>query len=220
MFSAVSIDSTQRLLEAKSLIDICGDTKLNIKATYNESVLLGGVYVLLYGALEFTITNCVYRTIELLNNENLKLYEVQPALWGLIYNGDCMRMEMAGENKKWENRYKLFHQMTKNETVSRIEDALFPSSNGNIKEKQIERVWQTFGIRSPMIEPGQEIVNTQLRELADGRMAVAHGREKASFRGGQKSIKDLTELYNSISRYCSYLISCFTKYIQYKEYLQ
>ena len=89
MFSAVNTDSTQRLLEAKSLIDICGDTSLNIKATYNESVLLGSVYVLLYGALEFTITHCVYRTIELLNNENLKLYEVQPALWGLIYNGDC-----------------------------------------------------------------------------------------------------------------------------------
>ena len=220
MFSAVSIDSTQRLLEAKSLIDICADTTINLKASYNEGVLLGSVYVLLYGALEYTITHCVYRTIELLNNENLRLYDVNPALWGLIYNGDCMRMEMAGENKKWENRYKLFHQMTKNETVGRIEDALFPSSNGNIKEKQIERVWQTFGLKSPMIEPGQEIVNNQLRELADGRMGVAHGREKASFRGGQKSINDLTELYNSISRYCSYLIDCFTKYVYNKEYLQ
>ena len=71
-----------------------------------------------------------------------------------------------------------------------------------------------------MIEPGQEIINTQLRELADGRMAVAHGREKASFRGGQKSVNDLMDLYNSISRYCSYLIGCFTKYMQDKEYLQ
>lgn len=220
MYSAVSTDSTQRLLEAKSLIDICGDANLNLKATYNESVLLGSVYVLLYGALEFTITQCVYRTIELLNNENLKLYDVHPALWGLIYNGDCMRMEMASENKKWENRYKLFHQMTKTETVGRIEDALFPSSNGNIKEKQIQRVWQTFGLKSPMIELGQEIVNSHLQELADGRMGVAHGREKASFRGGRKSINELTDLYNSISRYCSYLIGCFTKYMQDREYLQ
>ena len=220
MFSAVNSDSTQRLLETKTLIDICGDTSLNLKAAYNEHILLGSAYVLLYGALEYTITHCVYRTIELLNNENLKLYDVHPALWGLIYNGDCMRMEMAGENKKWENRYKLFHQMTKTETVGRIEDALFPSSNGKIKEKQIERVWQTFGLKSPMIEPGQEIVNTRLQELAEGRMAVAHGREKASFRGKQKSITDLVDLYNSISRYCSYIINCFTKYIQDKEYLQ
>ena len=99
MFSAVNSDSTQRLLETKTLIDICRDTSLNLKAAYNESILLGSAYVLLYGALEYTITHCVYRTIELLNNENLKLYDVHPALWGLIYNGDCMRMEMAGENK-------------------------------------------------------------------------------------------------------------------------
>lgn len=220
MFRAVSEDSTQRLLEAKSLIDICSDDSLNLKSSYNESVLLGSFYVLLYGALEFTITNCVYRAIELLNGENLKLYDVKPALWGLIYNGDCMRMEMAGENKKWENRYKLFHHLTKTETVGRIEDALFPSSNGNIKSKQIERVWQTFGIKSPMIEPGYEMVNSQLIELSEGRMGVAHGREKASYRGGQKSITELTVLYDSISRYCSYLIGCFKKYIQDKEYLQ
>jgi len=220
MFSAVSADSTQRLLEAKTLIDICNDGALNLKASYNETILLGSAYVLIYGALEYTITHCVYRTIELLNNENLKLYEINPALWGLIYNGDCMRMEMAGENKKWENRYKLFHQLTKTETVGRIEDALFPSSNGNIKEKQIMRVWQTFGLKSPMIEPGHEMVNHYLAELADGRMGVAHGREKASYRGGQKSKEDLVELYNVISRYCTYLISCFEQYIDNKEYLQ
>ena len=220
MFSAVSVDSTQRLLEAKSLIDICADANLNLKATYNESILLGSVYVLLYGALEYTITNCVYRTIELLNNENLLLYDVNPTLWGLIFNGDCMRMEMAGENKKWENRYKLFSKMTKSESVGHIEDALFPSSNGNIKETQIQRVWQTFGLKSPMLEPGHEAVNGYLNELANGRMGVAHGREKASFRGGQKSMADLFNLYDAISRYCSYIICCFTKYITNKEYLQ
>lgn len=220
MYSAVSTDSTQRLLEAKALIDICNDTKLNLKASYNESVLLGSVYVLLYGALEFTITQCVFRTIELLNNKNLRLYDVNPALWGLIYNGDCMRMELAGENKKWENRYELFHKMTKNETVGRIEDALFPSSSGNIKDRQIQRVWQTFGLKSPMIEPEQEVMNNHLRELAEGRMGVAHGREKASFRGGQKSKEELITLYNAISRYCTYMIGCFTKYIVDKEYLQ
>ena len=110
MFSAVSADVTQRLIEARTLIDICKDTTLNIKARFNESILLGNAYVLLYGALEYTITHCVYRTIELLNDESLSLYDVQPSLWGLIYNGDCMRMEQAGVNKKWENRYKLFHQ--------------------------------------------------------------------------------------------------------------
>ena len=104
--------------------------------------------------------------------------------------------------------------------VQRVEDSLFPSSNGNIKETQIERVWLTFGLKSPMIEPGQEIMINNFSTLANGRMAVAHGREKSSTIGGQKSPDELMELYNDISRYCSYLINCFTLYIQNKEYLQ
>lgn len=220
MFNSVRHDSEKRLLEAKTILDICSDTSLKISEHYDNSILLGTSYVLMYGALEYTITHCVYRTIELLNKENLVLYKVCPTLWGMIYNGDCMRIEQAGTNKKWENRYKLFSHLTKTETVQKIEDCLFPSSNGNIKETQIERVWQTLGLKLPMFEPEYETVKLDLITLAENRMAVAHGREKASTIGGIKSIDDMTNLYNTISRYCSYLIDCFQKYITDKEYLQ
>ena len=220
MFSAVNNDSIQRLIEAKELINICNDTNLKLGDHYNDRILMGSVYVLIYGALEYTITHCVFRTIELLNNESLKLYDVLPTLWGLIYNSDCDRIETAGTNKQWENRYKLFVHFTKSEMVQHISDKLFPSSNGNIKETQLQRVWDTFGLKSPMFEPGFESVNSDLLTLANGRMAIAHGRERASVIGGATSITELNNLYDSISRYCSYLISCFTKYMHDKEYLQ
>ena len=220
MFSAVNNDSIQRLIEAKELINICNDPNLKLGNHYNDRILMGSAYVLLYGALEYTITHCVFRTIELLNNESLKLYDVLPTLWGLIYNSDCDRIETSGTNKKWENRYKLFVHFTKSEMVQHIGDKLFPSSNGNIKETQLQRVWDTFGLKSPMFEPGFESVNSDLLTLANGRMAIAHGRERASLIGGATSIIELNNLYDSISRYCSYLISCFTKYIHDKEYLQ
>ena len=222
MFSTVNNDSTQRLIEAKQLIDICYDSDLKLGVHDNDRILMGSVYVLLYGALEYTITHCVYRTLELLNNNNepLRLYDIVPTLWGLIYNSDCDRIETAGTNKKWENRYKLFVHFTNNEMVQQISDYLFPSSNGNIKETQLQRVWDTFGLKSPMFEPGYESVKSDLLTLATGRMAIAHGREKSSAIGGGISIDDLSNLYDSISRYCSYLISCFTKYIHDKEYIQ
>ncbi|MCR4700056.1 MAG: hypothetical protein K5757_03745 [Bacteroidaceae bacterium] len=221
MFSAVSIDSTQRLMEAKVFIDICSDSNIKLQKFYDERVLMGNVYVLLYGALEYTITNCVFRTIELLNQEkNLRLYDVLPSLWGLIYSSDCDRIETAGTNKKWENRYKLFSHLTKTEVVQQIEANLFPSSNGNIKEKQLQMVWDTFGLKSPMFEPEHLDVKNDLLTLANGRMAIAHGREKSSVIGGRTTIADLSVLYNSISRYCSYLIECFKKYIKDKEYIQ
>ena len=220
MFTEVSLDSTKRLLEAKRLMELCSNDKFDEDQAATDSVLRGAVYVLLYGALEFTITHCVSRTIEILNDKTLNLYQVLPSLWGLIYDSACKRIETAGTNKKWENRYKLFKELTKDKVIEQIESTLFPSSNGNIKEQQLDRVWKTFGIKAPMFEPERMSVKQTLLDLANGRMAVAHGRECASQIGSLKSSSDLEELYDSISRYCSYLIECFTQYINQEEYLQ
>ena len=220
MFTEVSFNSTKRLLEEKRLMDLCSDDKFDEEQATTDSVLKGVVYVLLYGALEFTITHCVSRTIEILNDKTLNLYQVLPSLWGLIYDSACKRIETAGTNKKWENRYKLFKELTKDKVIEQIESTLFPSSNGNIKEQQLDRVWKTFGIKAPMFEPEHMSVKQTLLDLANGRMAVAHGRECASQVGSLKTAGDLEELYDSISRYCSYLIECFTQYINQEEYLQ
>jgi hypothetical protein len=220
MFTEVSLNSTKRLLEAKRLMELCSDDKFDEEQATTDSVLKGVVYVLLYGALEFTITHCVSRIIEILNDKTLNLYQVLPSLWGLIYDSACKRIETAGTNKKWENRYKLFKELTKDKVIEQIESTLFPSSNGNIKEQQLDRVWKTFGIKEPMFEPEHMSVKQTLLDLANGRMAVAHGRECASQIGSLKSSSDLEELYDSISRYCSYLIECFTQYINQEEYLQ
>lgn len=220
MFTEVSLSSTKRLLEAKRLMELCSNDKFDEEQATTDSVLRGAVYVLLYGALEFTISHCVSRTIEILNNKTLNLYEVLPSLWELIYDSACKRIETAGTNKKWENRYKLFKELTKDKVIEQIESTLFPSSNGNIKEQQLDRVWKTFGIKAPMFEPEHMSVKQTLLDLANGRMAVAHGRECASQIGSLKSSSDLEELYDSISRYCSYLIECFTQYINQEEYLQ
>lgn len=220
MFTEVSLNSTKRLLEAKRLMKLCSNDKFDEEQATTDSVLKSIVYVLLYGALEFTITHCVSRTIEILNDKTLNLYQVLPSLWGLIYDSACKRIETAGTNKKWENRYKLFKELTKDKVIEQIESTLFPSSNGNIKEQQLDRVWKTFGIKAPMFEPEHMSVKQTLLDLANGRMAVAHGRECASQIGSLKSSSDLEELYDSISRYCSYLIECFTQYINQEEYLQ
>lgn len=197
MFTEVSLNSTKRLLEAKRLMDLCSDDKFDEEQATTDSVLKGVVYVLLYGALEFTITHCVSRTIEILNDKTLNLYQVLPSLWGLIYDSACKRIETAGTNKKWENRYKLFKELTKDKVIEQIESTLFPSSNGNIKEQQLDRVWKTFGIKAPMFEPEHMSVKQTLLDLANGRMAVAHGRECASQIGSLKSSSDLEELYDS-----------------------
>ena len=220
MFSEVSTESTARLLESKAVIEACASLNSNSQYHLESSILQGTVYVLLYGALEYTITHCSYTAITQINSKSHNLYDVQPSLWAMIFDSDCTRMESNGTNKKWEYRYQLFSKLTRNQAVSQISNILFPSSNGNIKEQQIKRVWDTFGLKSPMFEQDHQEVRNYLINLAEGRMAVAHGREKASERGAMKSISELNELYNAISRYCSYLINCFNIYIVNEDFLQ
>lgn len=220
MFSTVSQDSTKRLLEAKSLLELCSNDLHDEVKVKRDAILKGTVYVLLYGTLEFTITHCVSRAIEILNDKTLNLYDILPSLWGLVYDADCKRMESAGTNKKWENRYKLFKELTRDKVVAQIESSLFPSSNGNIKEQQLDRVWKTLGLKAPMFESDKQYVRQSLLDLANGRMAIAHGRECASVIGSRKTKEELEQLYDSISRYCSYLVECFTQYISQEEYLQ
>lgn len=51
-------------------------------------------------------------------------------------------------------------------------------------------------------------------------MSIAHGRECASTVGSCKSHEEMEVLYNSISRYISYVVECFKQYIDNEEYLQ
>lgn len=89
----------EKVVGSKRLMELCSNDKFDEEQATTDSVLRGAVYVLLYGALEFTISHCVSRTIEILNNKTLNLYEVLPSLWGLIYDSACKRIETAGTNK-------------------------------------------------------------------------------------------------------------------------
>ena len=59
MFASVLDDSTKRLLEARRLLDLCENNIHDSSSSDKDVILRGAVYVLLYGALEYTITHCV-----------------------------------------------------------------------------------------------------------------------------------------------------------------
>ena len=77
-----------------------------------------------------------------------------------------------------------------------------------------------MGLKAQMFEQDNLDVKCYLNDLANGRMAIAHGRECASTVGSRKSHEEMEILYNSISRYISYIVECFKQYIDNKEYLQ
>lgn len=174
----------------------------------------GMFFVLIYAALEKTVTSLVSNCIQILNAKTTKLLEINPTLWSLVFDPECNAIHDSSD-KKWFKRFELFSQI-KNNPTKNINDDLFPSINGNIKIKQIDGIWKTFGIKN-QITPNPRIV-TRLSNIADNRMKVAHGRESATKVGEYYSYDDLVSIYNDIKEYLFYLINTFESYIDNEDY--
>ena len=100
-----------------------------------------------------------------------------------------------------------------------MDTSLFPTSIGNIKMGQIEGVWKTFGIKDPINPDITKGYDQTLSSIADGRMKIAHGRETSTQVGATLTSAEVQKKLNDVDYYCSYVISCFEKYIANKDYI-
>ena len=76
MFSDINAESTRRLTEAKSLVLLIKNEDLIRSLNLDSKVHKGAFFVLLYGALEYTITAVVQRCISILNKRQYDIHHV------------------------------------------------------------------------------------------------------------------------------------------------
>lgn len=219
MFDDINSESIRRLTEAKSLLQIIkSETAIkNANIPFDIKIYKGTFFVLLYGALEYTIVESVQRCILQLNSMNRNINEFKVPILSLILHDECNAI-MEAKDKKWTKRYDLFSRLNDTSKINDINETLFPTSNGNIKYAQLKSIWDIFGISSPVVS--QDKIKGSLSGLADNRNAIAHGRELVSTIGSRYSIEDLEKIYNDISEYCSYITLTFEDYIRNNDFLK
>lgn len=215
MFSDINSESNRRLSEVKSSLILIKNEEAIRHLSVDIKIHKGIFFVLLYGALEYTITASVQRCITIINNKNYNIQSLKPTIFSLIFHSECDAIADA-KDRKWTKRYNLFSQINNNK-VCVIEDHLFPTSKGNIKYQQLESIWKTFGVSAAVLTDIK--LKGRLSDLADNRNAIAHGRELASVVGGRYTATEIEHIYNDISGYCSYIISVFEDYITNEECL-
>lgn len=210
MFSDIDSEATRRLLEAKVVLDYA---KAEESVRHNAALYKGVFFVLLYGALEFTVTAAVQRCISELNEKRYDVSSLKPTLYSLIFNNECNSL-VDSRDKKWTARYNLFSQLGVSQ-ICHIDENLFPTSSGNIKYQQMESIWKTFGISANVINTSR--IRGRLETLADNRNKIAHGRELPSSVGSAYTISEIEDFYNLISSYCSYILNVFQGYLNMEE---
>ena len=213
MFEDINQETTRRLTEVHSILRLIKDEGISI----DKRILKGLFFVLLYGALEYVIQASVQRCIILLNRKNTPINNLRYSLLGLILNKECNAVSSTS-NKQWIKRYELFIKLNEITPINNIDEALFPCPTGNIKYKNIEFIWNIFGIETEVINDVK--LKSFLNELAEHRNAIAHGRELSSTIGGRLSNEELEVRYKALNSYCSYIIANFEEYIQQNKHLK
>lgn len=216
MYTTVKSISTQRITEVREYLDfftpLIPSPPTATPRYLNTSK--GLVFVQLYGIIEYTINSTISRTIDLINNELIKLQDTSPFIWGMALNPQLDALVHVNR-KKWDKRFELFLKMSDNDEVS-IANTIMPTSGENFTYNQLESIWKTFNITEPLFNDVS--FRGRLQEIVSNRVNISHGNNSASEVGSRVTPTDLSDRINDVSSYCSYFICVFENYINKKEF--
>lgn len=219
VFSEASDNLHDRIQEARAIIEVVKRNESEKSHEEETKILKGLFFVVVYGAVEKSICDCITICINYLNTLTLKVTDIRPELWALAYNPDCTRIEQNSNKRKWGNRNELFSKLYANNEKPYISPVLYPLEMGNVKMKQISVVWQTFGIKAPENPDLAKGYDQTLKSIAEERMKIAHGRTTSTQVGSLVTAAEMQKKLNDVDYYCNYIISCFENYVTKRDYL-
>ena len=203
MFASVQNEVNDRLNAVETILKSVKDGIVSdAEESLVNNVRKGVFFVVLYGALEYTITATVSAVIRTINERSVNINSLRPRLLSIALHPQFDALKDA--------RIEL------NDFFG-AEDTLLPVQNGNIKYKSLEFIWELFGLSSGIL-PEKRMYGL-FDTLAENRMSIAHGRKAPQEVGRSYSKSDLDVFYTSFKNYLSYLISSFEAYVQNQEYL-
>ncbi len=219
MFNDIDSGVMHRFRQIDSILEYLSDETLT-EDTKNSDFYRaqkGLVFVAMYAALEFAITQSVTRTLEIIEQEEAPANRFKSTVLCSLFDSYFKALRECGSSKVWENRHKLVLAVTGDTEVTNVDSSVFPSGGSmNISTKQLENVWTFFDLdSSPLPEGVQHFV---LTEVKDHRNAIAHGRETAITIGRRFNVSQLDSKANSIKHLCLHITSSFASYCADKRY--
>lgn len=180
-----------RLGEARELLqrirdDEAGDGDVR-KPNALTSVLRGLLYVSMYGALEYAVTQGTQSFISFLCGLNVSTKHLEYSLNAIALDSQLHAAADAGAKKKWQSRREIFSEMASDSTCA-IPDTVFGTYLHNVHPATVREIFACLGIDKPPTSISSDL--GYFTEITEKRNAVAHGRELAFTAGAGLSISD------------------------------
>ena len=176
----------------------------------------GVLFVLLYAAIEYSLTACVATFLSLLQNDARKPLEYKKYYLCTLLNAQFNAVRNSGKKNLWEKKAALLDGVFSNDPVP-IDNAVFPTDAINIGCDQIVEIWKMFHLPEPAFP--DSFNHWTLTEIKNHRNSIAHGREKASDIGGRFTLEQLQRKHKEVECLCMHIISTFENVFGSKGYL-
>ncbi|MDG6241531.1 MAE_28990/MAE_18760 family HEPN-like nuclease [Glaesserella parasuis] len=225
MFNYIHTELSHKQLEIQSVFaqiqELESEQRRNNGQYFAKDELLnslkGILFVLLYGCIEYSVSESIKVTENIISLQNLPLSQVKPTLITRFLHEDFDALHNVGRKQKWQKRLDFMQKLIDdNIIVENICDNLeLPTDGKNIRSQQLKAIFDTFSINTSLLTPHW---GGRLKDIVDNRNAIAHGNKTASAVGRPIFITDLQNRINEVNQFCTEFITIFTNYVQNKEY--
>lgn len=171
--------------------------------------LRGLLYVLWYGAIEYTVTQGTQAFINHLCGLRVSTKHLEHSLHSIAIDSQLNSLRNSSEKKKWESRRAVFSAINMGAACS-VPDTVFGSFLHNVYPKTVLEIFQCLGIDKPATAEEREV--GYFKEITEKRNAVAHGRESAGEVGSGLTISDAETRLNITYSVCSYFLDALEQH--------
>src|SRR5271154_2635271 len=159
--------------------------------------LAGCCFVLLYGALEYGISNATRLALQKLGGSGVHLCDLSYPLYCVALDNHFESAATVKSKKKWNARLLLLAQQEYQQSIN-VSDSVFDAILQMTNIDVMQQIFAAFGIPDDVV-PEPNLTN-YVEEIKDKRNAIAHGRESATSIGSGITSKELAARCDAVNR--------------------
>jgi hypothetical protein len=219
LFNEVKNTANLKLHDIRMYIDEIDITTISPLSSISDfdNATKGLFFVYLYGVFENIIKTTVTVTIECINNSSIALSNCKKELLCMAFDGEYTSLYNVGNDKKWEKRWNISTRLRENLNII-INPNVFPTDGKNIKVKELESIFKSFGFIEDILPRGE--IGGYINEMVKNRNHIAHGDELPHEVGRRYTITDIKKSFECIDEYCTYFIDICENYIENNKYIE
>ena len=212
MLAAVNAEALSRIATAHAVLrTIAANESMQGSSPPGIRAMKGLVFVQNYGAYEYIVSEAVYALIRSVNQLKIPLVEAHSNLLALALNPQFDSVIQGSIHKTWEARSTLLKGSRSLEFIE-ISDDLIPKDGSHFRPRQLQTIWDTFGIKEPILPELR--LRGRIDEMVENRNKIAHGNDAPEQVGRGDTSAELKDRIDDTETIISYIVATINSYVR------